>query len=567
MRISLNDTIEHVKTLKNAIHGELELLYKELIEAKDSRKAPIYAIKYRAKSHESTFLKIKRKPNKTLTTITDYAGVRVLCLFSQHLIPILTELLIILPRNGYNLKRVSLFNYEDSPDFCQNVKECVTKKYPQAAIEKEKRVSGYKSVHMVIWRKVGDNNVNIEVQLRTLLQDVWGELEHALSYKKGSIHPHIKKSFIMLAQELDAKDQLMSHLKDINDKESSKERYSRQAQGTVLYFDYDPPLTPKEFKRPNIANAHAKYCEKVLSECPPTPSERKKWCNKCKKNLDTLSKAVSTDVKRLSENFQYFVKMENAYILLKEAEYDEAEKIYKSLLPTHENRYVIHLRLGEVNMIKGNIELALECFDRSDELASAEIAKYTTLPETIMMYRNMFHIKRKQAYVYWMLGSEYIDISIDLMHQAEDILDRHAIFEEVSANERHTNKYQRTLLNNNLCWYYLEQYIVNDYLCKNLGNIGEREAARRKSEAAFHEAGRYYEEIDGDLSTGHGTSNAYDTAAWYLYQHYQQSRDKSYLDKAKIYCHESASRINVAVLSVTSMDIHANHIAEIMRTE
>jgi Region found in RelA / SpoT proteins len=90
------------------------------------------------------------------------------------------------------------------------------KKNQEIKVSHVKKGSGYRSIHLIGQISIGTMDVKFEVQIRTLIQDVWGELEHKLNYK-GVKLPQIEKAFALLAKELQAKDQMIADLKNTLD--------------------------------------------------------------------------------------------------------------------------------------------------------------------------------------------------------------------------------------------------------------------------------------------------------------------------------------------------------------
>lgn len=126
---------------------------------------PIESIKTRVKRPDSIIAKLVRQGNpidldSVRNNIFDVAGVRVICSFIDDI---------------YRLEKL-LLSQED-------VKLVKRKDY--IATPKE---SGYRSLHLVIrtpiYTEAGRQDMNVEVQMRTIAMDFWASLEHKLRYKK-----------------------------------------------------------------------------------------------------------------------------------------------------------------------------------------------------------------------------------------------------------------------------------------------------------------------------------------------------------------------------------------------
>lgn len=514
----------------------LELVLKKLddliIKGRDRYNVPVYMTKYRIKNPKSIFLKTKRKKITDLEKITDYAGSRVLCLFEQDIYDTHHYIIKTLSENSFNLVLFRIYNWTDDDNVTKKlIINDLEKNLPDIPIKNEKKKSGYKSIHYLCTHVVGEQKYYIEIQLRTLLQDVWGELEHALSYKKGNIHPHIRKSFILLSRDLETNDSLIRHLKDISDKEGFGESFSIKSGGPVKWFDYDDKMLPKRFSSSDLKDIYNEYQELMLHSNPR--DETKTPIKKARKLYKKIcEKTGIQDMKSLK--VRYFIKMEEAYIELWDRNIEKALKIYTDLEDTFEEHYCLHFRLGEIYFVKGEIEKSLASFDRSEELMPKNNFANIDI-------ENRHRISLKIAFIYWLLGTEYIDFVLKEMETAKKVLDDYPdLFRDKD----------RSKLLNNRCWYYLEKYIIE------------------KTDKDFEIAKREIIELERLINTDdYVSSNAFDTIAWFYYQSYLRDGSRSNLEIAKDYCKRIESSENKAVYVFLSRNIQRNHILEIMNTK
>ena len=151
---------------------EIETKFKVLDEqfSLQHDRNPIEGIKTRLKSPESLAGKLKRKGlPMTISAIEeniyDVAGIRIICSF---------------PEDIYTLA------------------DCLLKQDDIRLIEKKDYIknpkpNGYRSLHLVISVPVylldGEEEVPVEIQLRTVAMDFWASLEHNLRYKKDKNIP------------------------------------------------------------------------------------------------------------------------------------------------------------------------------------------------------------------------------------------------------------------------------------------------------------------------------------------------------------------------------------------
>ncbi|HEY0460435.1 MAG TPA: hypothetical protein VGC97_14965 [Pyrinomonadaceae bacterium] len=172
-------------------------------------------ITYRAKTLNSFLEKIQRKAYRDpVSEITDFAGVRVVCLYIDDL-----------PR----LERVIDEQFE------------IVEKIDKLTNRKSDRF-GYGAIHFVV--RLGKNasgaryddlkNLVCEIQIRTVLQDAWAIIDHHLVYKNESNIPSVLRNRLnLLAGNFRSADQKFSdlraereeYLKSVEDSEINSEQF------------------------------------------------------------------------------------------------------------------------------------------------------------------------------------------------------------------------------------------------------------------------------------------------------------------------------------------------------
>lgn len=523
MAIMYREVESHLAAISQELKYILNKLDNIMDEARDNHGVPIYLTKCRKKSCDSAFLKVRRKKINDLNEITDYAGIRVLCLFEQDIFDIHKHIIETLPAQKFKILKFKIFNWSDER-YVKLLTDVVVKKCGNIPMP-NKRGSGYKSLHYIGTLAGAGKDHFFEVQLRTLLQDVWGELEHSLAYKSGNVHPHIKKSFSLLARDLETNDSLVTHLKDISTRERLGELYSLESAGPNKYLGYEEELIPELFLSDEVKPLNDQYAAFVRGINPRAKGIG--WIEKAKKLFQELcAKITVTDAK--DKKVKYFVSMEDAFFKFCEGKYKEAMKIYISLKNDYKDYYCLYFRMGEIFFIEGNIVKALASFDRSEELLSERD------PAGL---ENKYRIKVKLAYTYWLLGSEYIDFAIEQINEADGLFTR---------NRTLFDKSDGFLLRNAVCWYYLDKYILSQ-------NENDYRVAREK-----------FVELEGLLVDKEAPANLYDTAAWFYYHTYLKNEDPQSLRCAKECCQEIHMRENPSTNKLLSHKIQRNHELEII---
>lgn len=507
----------------------MDKLSNAILCERDERKLPVYSIKSRVKRSESAYLKTKRKNYTSLDQITDCAGMRVLCLFERDIFDVNDFILKYIKSEDITVSEIKIFNFDSTS--CDKINKTIYElSFVESQTLNENKKSGYKSIHYSMKIQFGSKPIMVELQLRTLLQDVWGELEHSLSYKRGAVHPHIKKSFELLSYDLQTTDSLMEHLRDINDKEESGERYSNDKSGPRDYFDYEDDLLPGKFLTTlkNEFESYRSFMKGVDFR------DKKNYSDNVFKARgmynEIVSKLNGTDLK--DKKVKYWHDMENAFLLFCEAEYEEALGIYTGLITAHKDKYCLYFRVGEIYVKLGKIEKALPRFDESEILihTSSEYDK-----------KNLYHIKVMLALVYWLLGDEYINIALKEILEVENLYNNN---KDILSDSVDT-----TALANNMCWYHLSKFIIT------------------QSESDFIAAQERFlplenmilEDIDNKLSC-----NSLDTAAWFYYNRFLYKKDRADADKAIECCIKMKDRFNYTSFNFSSIHVQFSHIKEIM---
>ncbi len=533
MSITFSEITAYVKKYIHGFNSILSELDGIVKQGRQEQNLPVYTSKYRVKSPESVFLKTKRKKITVLDNITDYAGFRLLCLFEKDIFLTHDFFLGALLANGFSLRELKIYNWEDNDNIDLIIG--MTKKYYDRAIPLiDEKKSGYKSIHYVIERVVGDKSFTAEIQLRTLLQDVWGELEHSLSYKRGSIHPHIKKSFSLLARDLQTMDVLMTHLREINEREQCGDKYSNEKLGPRGFFTYEEELFPKIFIEDgpfkDKFEIYWAFIKTYNLKNPKVP-----WLKKARELYSNLFSQLKKQDFDSDLNLQYWNDMEDAFLLFYEGKYNEALKTYEKVKEKHPDHYVVFFRIGEIYFIQSDlpnhIENALAAFDESEKILDNQPA---------CDYKNLFKVKARLAYTYWMLGSEYIDIALEKIMEARKIVDKNT---GTFPDQDYEN------LINNVCWYALEKYVLTN------------------SDSDYNIARSYFMELETLLEKETATSNMFDSVAMFYYHTYKRSKDAKDLAKAKEYCKTMGDKVNYTSFNFRSMNMQLNHVQEIMNTK
>ena len=164
--------------------------------------SPIENIETRLKTPESFIKKMLRNDirfniNEVSNNIFDIAGVRIICSFISDIFDMVNI-----------IKQNDEFTIVREKDYINNPKP-----------------SGYRSYHLIIkvpiYLTTGKEEVNVEIQIRTMAMDFWASLEHKIKYKyDGYIPEEVKTELIECANKISESDTQMmmlnNKIKNIN---------------------------------------------------------------------------------------------------------------------------------------------------------------------------------------------------------------------------------------------------------------------------------------------------------------------------------------------------------------
>jgi putative GTP pyrophosphokinase len=216
----------------------------------------VHSVRYRVKNAEHLIEKIIRKKiekhdrNITFDTyiseIDDIIGLRVLHLFKDEWKNVHDYIL-----ENYNLKEEPTAYYRegDSNDYL--------KEYTQHKCIAKPHKHGYRSIHYIIKQKILSTTIGCEVQVRTVFEEAWSEIDHTIRYpydmdneifkqylmivnrlagsadEMGTFVVHLKEHLAKIAidsqVEIDKKNALINELK----KQISESKVSKEVQESI----------------------------------------------------------------------------------------------------------------------------------------------------------------------------------------------------------------------------------------------------------------------------------------------------------------------------------------------
>ncbi|HFU4451803.1 TPA: GTP pyrophosphokinase family protein [Streptococcus suis] len=166
----------------------------------DNKNISVHSINSRVKEAKSLEEKIERKAKyKELSDITDICGMRIISYFSDDVDNIAKII-----EDEFEVDKINSIDKRKTED---------PSKF------------GYVSLHYVVNLKDERANLpeceafrdmKIEIQVRTILQHAWAEIEHDLGYKsEGDIPEHVRRSFSRLSGLIELADEEFVKIKEV----------------------------------------------------------------------------------------------------------------------------------------------------------------------------------------------------------------------------------------------------------------------------------------------------------------------------------------------------------------
>lgn len=171
----------------------------------------VHSVKMRLKNPDHLRKKLDRKWSSETTIgrdnlfekITDLAGVRVLHIHQDQFLKIHSEIL----SKVHDLKDWYL---PESPHAYTWDPES-KKFFEDAGVSVQVKESFYTSVHYLV-RPRSDSPICCEIQVRTLFEEIWGEVDHALNYPNPSSNLSCREQLRVLAKLVGAGSRLVDSI-------------------------------------------------------------------------------------------------------------------------------------------------------------------------------------------------------------------------------------------------------------------------------------------------------------------------------------------------------------------
>jgi ppGpp synthetase/RelA/SpoT-type nucleotidyltranferase len=158
----------------------------------------IYTVKSRLKDTDHLRDKIKRKwsdddpitSDNVFTKITDLAGVRVLHLYQDQFPEIHSHVMSQIQSGDWFLREDPIA-YSWDPEACDF--------FATLGLNTKTRPTYYTSIHYVVSPKK-DSTIYCEIQVRTLFEEIWGEIDHTINYPEPTSSRACKEQLRVLSK-------------------------------------------------------------------------------------------------------------------------------------------------------------------------------------------------------------------------------------------------------------------------------------------------------------------------------------------------------------------------------
>ncbi|QQX89735.1 RelA/SpoT domain-containing protein (plasmid) [Cupriavidus necator] len=404
-----------------------------------------YAVRARVKAEGKLVEKVARKretkPAYELESITDVIGIRLVTLFRRDLPDILTKVLDVIehsadlrpnPVKKSSLEEIVVYNSElESSAFNLLIKETLDQR--QVPFKKLDSKEGYSSIHIVCrvgkdvvrCDEIGPNYlIPIEVQIRTVFEDAWGEIDHKYGYVARSgkdvslagnqalVGPHLR----VLKQFTDACAAYADTIKEM----STDDGAVATKAGRILSVESDDDVL-RRFEQLGVPRSYIEqYANgRAIREKCAAPTLGKQERTVCYLDASQYFHSIAQQCEKELQGeglklYWYYVTLNAAFCLLSTNASESIESavgIYLDLAEKYANYPLVKFRLGQAYSKLGKVDDSIRLFEDAlgdvQQLAAASKAKQSW--EDNLPLPDYKHIStalpKLLGYQYWQKGA------------------------------------------------------------------------------------------------------------------------------------------------------------------
>ncbi|MEP5533689.1 hypothetical protein, partial [Ekhidna sp.] len=347
-----------------------------------------------------------------VSNVTDVVGIRIITLFNSEILSAVNDILnLITGQTDLNpnelldckIKEFLLITTQASIGLASPV-QTMQRRFARRLVEVgisdvdvtiETRRE-YSSVHIVIEKNIDELAVPIEIQIRTVFEDTWAQIDHKLRYHKSRIKNEstqknvpvaAERDLVILKKYIDITAEFAEAIKDeLEETEDASRGQIRPIGDDFTILEAARSLEIKDdiiqeievlfrqkdvldqrfadYYRDERVDSYSSKKEKEFSEAYAILAEKLSKISEREKS----GLFINSDLNEEQKKFLFYViKMEEAFCRLKVGHNDErlaAIKIYDQISVLHHDVAVVHFRKGESLSKSGRHEDAIASFEK-----------------------------------------------------------------------------------------------------------------------------------------------------------------------------------------------------------
>ncbi|TDX11464.1 RelA/SpoT domain-containing protein [Flavobacterium sp. S87F.05.LMB.W.Kidney.N] len=222
----------------------------------------VHSVRYRIKDAEHVIEKIIRKrikdPKQIITIknykseLTDLIGLRALHLFKEEWSSIHEVI-----TSTWDLKETPVANYRDGDSYDYK------KEFEQLGCVVKEHNYGYRSVHYIIQTKPAKETYFAEIQVRTIFEEAWSEIDHTIRYPYDQDNPVFGQFLLILNRLAGSADEMGTFIqylkKELQNKENNFKQEMLEKDNLILELE-------TKIKELKVAESDKKYLTEGLEK-------------------------------------------------------------------------------------------------------------------------------------------------------------------------------------------------------------------------------------------------------------------------------------------------------------
>lgn len=459
--------------------------------------APIcYACKLRVKPKDKLIEKIQRKlkekPDYKLEKITDVVGLRLVTLFRHDMADVFQKVVAaIMHINAPNPNPFckgaieEIIIYSTNPKYDEIIPAIKDNflqygKETDVDIKVEHSGEGYSSIHLVS-RLNGEvegmnkYHIPIEVQIRTVFEDAWGEIDHKYGYvirtgKEKEIGKPINNQFVLSHLKVLKKfSDACAEYADLIYQEATISTLKKMSSEKIISIGSDDDII-KRFEELNVNQIlidkflDARKIKEKASEV--FNADREKGTKLYMQSAELFREILNDDNGDNGTHdrdmglylLRYYIKMNEAICLFTTNLFDNVKKacsIYTQLEGQYDRFPLLKMRLAQSHGMIGYVDLAISKFQEAKELTYSLLEEskgrsIDELPEPDFRHLESL-LPRLLGYNFWKKAEEATDKKLKLECLQKAYEETEAVLKVTSIDEKN-----KLTTHNNLLYYAVE---------------------------------------------------------------------------------------------------------------